>query len=304
MKKLDLSNCQLSQLQKEVLIGSLLGDGSISLAIPNSNPRFRIERKLTDKIYLEWEYNIFKDLCSAGIKERSSFDKRYNKTYYSCHFKTRNLPCLLDFYKEWYPNNIKQVPQNIELTPTILAVWFADDGCIINHGETLTLKLSTESFGLTGVNLLTSKLEKRYGMKFPFFQKKKGLDQYFIKAATDAARLFFEDIDPILSTMGIDRKYSKWLKFKNGDESRRAEKLKSENMKEDILNRINALDTTFTIKSLCEDLGYLSVSKRGYYDPSSSAKNFIKKLHKDNKIISIDNLDKILTNTLLKNNFK
>jgi len=45
------------------------------------------------------------------------------------------------------------VPDKLEFTPLILAVWFADDGCVINErNNLLTLKMATESFGKVGRN--------------------------------------------------------------------------------------------------------------------------------------------------------
>lgn len=200
---------KLSPTQHDVLIGGLLGDTCIVLN--GKYPRFKIDRQFIDKKYLEWQYNLFKDLCLSGIKELIRFDKRYNKWHKYVSFRTRAVPAFLDYYNQWYINGKKQVPYNLELNPLILAVWFADDGCIVNEVRNqLVLKLSTESFGENGAGILSQKLENRFNIKFPIYRKKKDKDQFFIKASTCAAQLFIKEIEPYIIDMGMDRKYNVW----------------------------------------------------------------------------------------------
>jgi len=199
----------LAPIQHEVLIGGLLGDSSIMK--DGKYPRMKIDRQARDKPYIEWQYNIFKDLCKSGVKNIERFDKRYDKINRQVSFRTRAVPAFLDYYNKWYPNNIRQVPEDIQFTPLILAVWFADDGCIIHHGRgVLTLKLSTESFGEYGANLLSSKLQKRFNENFPIYRKKKNKNQFFIKTSTCAANVFLKEIQPHIIEIKMERKYNIW----------------------------------------------------------------------------------------------
>ena len=54
---------ELSLLQKEVLIGSLLGDGCLRKIgkTERANANFSISRSINDKDYLNWEFNLFKN---------------------------------------------------------------------------------------------------------------------------------------------------------------------------------------------------------------------------------------------------
>src|ERR1700686_547149 len=151
----------LTDIQHQVLIGGLLGD--FGMTKEGKYPRFKVDRQYLDKDYIEWEYNIFKDFCASGIKDFERFDKRYNKSHRYLSFRTRAVPAFLNYYNVWYPDGIRQVPENLELTPLILAVWFADDGCIVDSSKNgLTLKISIESFGNIGAEILSSKLENRF----------------------------------------------------------------------------------------------------------------------------------------------
>ena len=67
---------ELSQEQKDILAGSMLGDGNLSLNITNrcKNARLTIRRSVRDKEYLLWEAEKFKEFLSEkSIKEYKSF---------------------------------------------------------------------------------------------------------------------------------------------------------------------------------------------------------------------------------------
>jgi len=201
----------LTNIQHQVLVGSLLGDGSLEL--PGKFPRMKIGRQIKDHLYLEWEYSLFQDLCKSGIKTICRYDSRYNKAYKHVYFQTRAVPAFLNYYHQWYPNGKKTVPKDLKLTSLILAVWFADDGCIIRKNNHLTLKIATDGFGFEGANRLSQKLEQRYSCKFPIYQKQKNKDLWFIKTSTRAAQPFIKDIAPHIEQMGMSRKSDLWKSF-------------------------------------------------------------------------------------------
>lgn len=199
----------LTDLQHQVMIGGLLGDSSLML--DSKFPRMKIDRQALDRQYIDWQYNIFKDLCKSGVREFERTDKRYNKRHNYVSFRTRAVPAFLKYYHEWYPSGIRLVPEKLEFTPLILAVWFADDGCVINeNNDLLTIKIATESFGSTGAEYLSSKLEDRYGEKFPLYRKVKNKNQFFIKTSTAASRAMIKEIEPYIIEMGMLRKYEVW----------------------------------------------------------------------------------------------
>ncbi len=199
----------LNSVQHQLLIGGLLGD--FSLTKDGKFPRLKVDRQYIDKPYIDWQFSILKELCSSGVKEISRFDKRYHKSHNYVSFRTRAVPAFLEYYNKWYINNVRQVPEDIEFTPLILAVWFADDGCIVNNkNNNLVLKLSTESFGKTGTEILSSKLELRFKEKFPIYRKHKNKDQFFIKTSTVPAQFFIKDIEPHIIQMNMLRKYNIW----------------------------------------------------------------------------------------------
>jgi len=76
-------------------------------------------------------FNIFSkyNFCSSNFRTYSYLDKRTNKTYKSLNFLTKALPIFTGFYKLFYINKIKIVPNDLSLlTPLALAHWIMQDG--------------------------------------------------------------------------------------------------------------------------------------------------------------------------------
>lgn len=127
-KELNLykSKLNLSNLQKEVLVGGLLGD--LSLRLIGFNCRLVVEQK--NKDYLFHLYEIFKDFTRIPPKER--LQKRLSTSNYKStwYFSTISHKDFTYYYKLFYNNKIKIIPYNIQLllTNVSMAYWFMDDG--------------------------------------------------------------------------------------------------------------------------------------------------------------------------------
>lgn len=211
----DLLGYELSWEQEQVIIGGLLGDASFERQVKNRQrfPRMKVDRQIRDRDYLQWQYDILKDLCFGSLKEIERYDNRYSKVYKQVSFRTRAVPAFQSLYDKWYVNGKKTVPIDLELTPLICAVWFADDGSVIRdsrHKYAFTLKMSTDGFGYEGASLLASKLEDRLGCRFPIYRKKKDGNLWFIKASTKPTALFTRYIDPVFDQLHMSRKSDIW----------------------------------------------------------------------------------------------
>lgn len=183
----------LNEKQHHLIIGSLLGDGHLRRKKETHNSYLSIKRCLSDLDYLKEEYNILKDLCSSGIKQRSTFDKRTNKVYSSCEFSSKSLIDLNSYYNIWYKNKIKVVPNNLELNDLSIAIWFFDDGNLAYKNNRFYGSFATNSFTKDEVYYLKSLLDNRYNVKFVLTNKIK--DQYIIKGSDHQFRPLLSDID-------------------------------------------------------------------------------------------------------------
>ena len=115
---------------KEVIVGSLLGDADIELRGRAINGRFKIVQSTKYKDYFFMLFEIFSQFCSAPYSSYNYLDSRTNKNYSSLTLRTRSLPLFTEYYKLFYLNGVKVIPNNIGdlLTPLGLAHWIMQDG--------------------------------------------------------------------------------------------------------------------------------------------------------------------------------
>ena len=77
---------------REVIFGSLLGDGYLEMAPRAKNARFVFSQSPKYEEYFMALYLMFFDYCSNTFQKYEHLDCRTNKTYITYSFKTRALP--------------------------------------------------------------------------------------------------------------------------------------------------------------------------------------------------------------------
>src|SRR3989338_9432975 len=112
----------LTQLQKSFLIGTLLGDGYIRQAKGRRNAFLEINHSMAQREYVEWKYEIIKNLTRTGPKFRKGNGNRI-----AYRFFTKQHPEFTKIMDLFYKDKKKRIP-DLALDPLILAVWFMDDG--------------------------------------------------------------------------------------------------------------------------------------------------------------------------------
>lgn len=133
------STLALTNYQREVLVGTLLGDGSL---VPNSwkrNYRLQAEQSDEQKDYLFWKYQIFQEftLSSPQFRERTN----------AWRFRTISHPELTEYAHLFYTAGRKVVPLVISRllkSPMSLAIWYLDDGALSSRKDTFIL--NSQSF--------------------------------------------------------------------------------------------------------------------------------------------------------------
>jgi hypothetical protein len=171
----DKLSVELTSTQKEVLVGSLLGDAYIERGKPTHNSRLRFDQTFPNHAsYLTWLYITFHSLCGKGpsVVIRKA-DKRTGNVYSQMQMKTLAFPCLNVYHDMWYRSGKKVVPSCIGelLTPLALAVWVMDDGGKGSNGET---NLHTRSFTLEEVKLLQEALMANFSLRTRLIEKVPG----------------------------------------------------------------------------------------------------------------------------------
>lgn len=255
----------LTQLQHQALTGSMLGDGHVR---GYCNARFMVSRAVKDQGYLEYERLLFENFLAPRCKDACQFHRSKNKKTgeikESYVFSTVNSPSLTPYRKLWYPDGIKIVPPNLELSSVAVAHWVADDGSVAFNKlpYRLTLELSTHGFTKTEVEFLADLLNKRYNEEFLVRPKnKRGKRYYIIKAYDSACRALFLDIDPVFK-MTRKRIWNKpESRFWNDQPSRQISKVKISNDRKELLRQIIEIGEPITLKQIAEKLSYIHNNK-------------------------------------------
>lgn len=157
-----LGNIESNNNIKEILFGSLLGDGKLEKGPRSINARFGFTQGDKNKEYFLFIFNNLSKLCSVKYREQTYLDVRTGKKYKSLNFWTKSLPILTELYNIFYLNNIKIVPNDKELSllsPIALAHWIMQEG---SRGTSKGLYICTDSYTQTDVKRLVDYISKRY----------------------------------------------------------------------------------------------------------------------------------------------
>jgi hypothetical protein len=172
----------LSEAQRAIVIGSLLGDGSMRC---KTNALLEINHSAHQRSYVEWKYRQLADLVATPPKERQG-----NAGRIACRFVTRSLPALTPHYRLFYGNGRKTVPE-VELAPLTLAVWFMDDGC----KSRTAVYLNTQQFDRESQTRLLRLLREQWGIEGALNRDK----QYHrIRLTVEATKRLARLVDPYL----------------------------------------------------------------------------------------------------------
>jgi hypothetical protein len=193
----------LNQLQKDLLIGSLLGDGNMQTYSKGNTWRYRAIHGSKHVDYILYKYKILKDLCGSMPKESFTFDFRTNKVYSRYSFNTLTNPSLRLFANMFYKFDnktqkwVKIIPIKIGLflTPCALAFFYMDDGLLKWKGHTKAARLCTDNFAYEDVKRLQSVLMSKYKISTTLSKSRKG---HRIEINQQNALLFYEMIKPYM----------------------------------------------------------------------------------------------------------
>lgn len=111
----------LTETQRELLVGSLLGDGH--LRPHRDKVVFEFLQSPRRKFYVEWKHKILEGVACPKI-----YHHRGKREYYK--LVTRTHPVLMELHDLFYKEGRKVIPTRIAemLTPFSIAIWFMDDG--------------------------------------------------------------------------------------------------------------------------------------------------------------------------------
>lgn len=206
----------LSQMQREYIYGSLLGDGCVKYdrQKSNKNAYLSIAQSRRHKNYVKFQYFVMKDFVNMKIKV--VIDKRPNRQN-MFRFRTISHPIFTYLYKQIYPNNIKRISSRWlqKLTPFSLAIWYMDDGSVAQSNH--MMRISTESFSYKELLLIRKFLKEKWGI-LPKIYPSNRENKFILKFKAEERNKFFLLIEPhIIPEMQYkiykEYKEAKWKKW-------------------------------------------------------------------------------------------
>jgi LAGLIDADG DNA endonuclease family len=142
----------LSSLQRELIVGSLLGDAY--LMPTTSGFCFRVNHGMQQREYVDWKFKMLAELVRTPPRESG-------KCYY---FRTVTHPEFSHYREYFYLADRKIVPLALleeQFSELSLAVWLMDDGAV----DRKQVRLNTQSFSFTENETLASLLRAKFGIE-------------------------------------------------------------------------------------------------------------------------------------------
>jgi len=134
----------------EFLDGLLLGDGNI-------HPRHAgaaYQHRDSNIEYLEW---LSDKLEEFGLERSGEIYEYEQRGLPDGHYKTKDYIELNEFYRRWYDDDGKKtIPEDLDLTPTVLMNWYVGDGSLKETAYLSVIKKQLRE----SLSLLTEKLEE------------------------------------------------------------------------------------------------------------------------------------------------
>ncbi len=153
---------RLNDIQRQIVIGSLLGDGYLYPTVSGKYAYLRISQGPKQKNYVWWKYSFFKKWvlslprCQLQNKKRPELGKYF-------WFKTIAHSELLQYRKIFYPDGFKIVPSDLDkllISNLSLAIWYMDDGTLAGKA----IHLNTQSFSLIENRFLQKILKANFNI--------------------------------------------------------------------------------------------------------------------------------------------
>lgn len=169
----------ISSRQREIITGKLLGDGHLETRTRGMTYRLKIEHSEKQKLYVDWLYNELKNFSASEPKRKVQRVK--GEEYVKYWFNTVSTGSLRFYGQQWYQNNKKVIPRQLDrwFTPLALAVWFMDDGSIKSQHHRAKI-INTQSFSKEEILRLIDLLDRKYGIKAKLRYQREGYQVYLL----------------------------------------------------------------------------------------------------------------------------
>jgi hypothetical protein len=166
----------MTERQKHLLDGMLLGDAHLERQNGARSARLKIEHSVRQSRYVDWKFAEWREWVRTPPRERLRRN-RLGTFSTNVGFSTLSHVEFEAVRLRYYRDRRKVVPEDLELTPLSMAVWFMDDGSG-KSSQCRGLYLNTQSFTALEVGLLQSVIRRDVGVETSVRQQTDGLQIY------------------------------------------------------------------------------------------------------------------------------
>ena len=154
----------LSDRTKSIILGTLLGDGSLKIQKRYKNARLQFRHTEKDSEYFFWKAKQLREIAgekSVCLQKPDGYSKN-NKL----RFLGKTLLALTQLYELTYKKNTLQIKRMWlnNMTALSLAVWWCDDGSLIGEGARKGV-FCTDGFDKKSVKILAQYLHKVWNIR-------------------------------------------------------------------------------------------------------------------------------------------
>lgn len=148
----------LSKNVRDIILGSLLGDGSLAINPKYKNPRFSFRHSIKQKEYFFWKVGVLKEVCGESCYWLQGSEKKpdgWGTAKY--RFQSKALSSLTEIYnlthKKVSGTKVRVTRKWLnQLSPLSLAIWWQDDGSLVSDSRQGVI--CTDGFSLEEIAII------------------------------------------------------------------------------------------------------------------------------------------------------
>jgi len=196
-------NLALTRIQKEIIVGKLLGDGHLESSNKGMTYRLKVEHSIKQKDYVDWLYGQFKEWTNIAPKMKRRYSKFPNESagiFDKYGFTTYSHGSFRFYGKQFYPKKKKIIPKMINklLTPLSIAIWYLDDGSFKSEKHK-TFIIHNHAYQKKDLKIAQKALQK-FGIKTNLHKQNRKDGLYWrIYVLSESAGIFKKLIEPTIN---------------------------------------------------------------------------------------------------------
>lgn len=159
----------LSKNVRDIILGSLLGDGSLAINPKYKSPRFSFRHSVKQKEYFFWKMDMLKEISGESCYWLQGSEKKpdgWGTAKY--RFQSRALACLTEIYNLTH-HRVSGTKVRVtrkwlnQLSPLSLAIWWQDDGSLVSDSRQGVI--CTDGFSFEEVEIIHQYFRKVWNIE-------------------------------------------------------------------------------------------------------------------------------------------